>query len=509
MRIASFTWATLTGTDQGERKSSADGLPLRPQAWAWFALLRLFAARVLVGASILAAWTPSVRAADSTSIESIATWTFGEAEDVNYDAWPDAWRRLTDRDHPAYLKMRIVPHQENLEKPSRQADAETYGYLNLLSRWFPKLIEEPPANFWSERLDRFLKIELNVGAVWMESPKFPVSDDFNYSLTAMVKTEGLKRDDAWCELVFFDGSQQPLSVVSSGHTSGTEDWHRIYAGPAPTPPGAAWVAVRIRVAPMVGRSDIRGVVGFDQLELKRFPQLLLDSDDPTGVYPEGTRPKVFCRLSGLTQDGADVRFTLTDVYGQTVMTHTAAAEVGNAAVDGFYSGEVTWQPEIARPGWYSVSAELFSRDTGLGSTNAHSRPHRTLVILGKLPRAVATPFGISLAGVQSNVPIQRLPAWIEELRVGWVKMDCWLPPNDRLASDQMAWLTERLSDRGIRTVGVLAQPPDALRSQFPGVGNLPASTLFRELSVWQPLLEPRCRDLVFASTGGRSVRMAI
>ncbi len=154
----------------------------------------------------------------------------------------------------------------------------------------------------------------------------------------------------WC---FSTAANNPLSVVSSGHTSGTEDWHRIYAGPAPTPPGAAWVAVRIRVAPMVGRSDIRGVVGFDQLELKRFPQLLLDSDDPTGVYPEGTRPKVFCRLSGLTQDGADVRFTLTDVYGQTVMTHTAAAEVGNAAVDGFYSGEVTWQPEIARPGWYS------------------------------------------------------------------------------------------------------------------------------------------------------------
>ncbi len=446
------------------------------------------AAVCLFGVGILSVYPIIASDNANSSIESIAKWGFDLAEDVNYDGWPDAWRRQRDREHPDYIKMKLVPVQEELDAQARGADSEWIRWFRTweMLRGVPPS-SEPPM-FWSKFIDRYLRVEMNGGAARLEGPRFPVSSDFSYYLTARQMTNDLKRNQAWCELVFYDSQDRVVATFKSPKSLGTTDWHDVKIGPCATPEGSVWMAVRLCVEPE-GRADIRGAAGFDRLELRRFPQLLIDTDNPTGLYTQQAQPKIICRLSGLSQSGATVELALTDVHGKQLEREEVTVELGAAAIDGFYSGHANWEPHLPGPGWYLVTAKL------AGAHTVSMEGRRSMAVVSELPLLGSTPFGISLSDGITSVPIQRWPSWLEELRAGWVKLNAWLAPNDRESSDQMAWLTERLSDRGIRTVGVLDQPPPVLRSQFPGSGPLPAATLFRDISTWQPLLEPQMSRL--------------
>ena len=426
------------------------------------------------------------RAAAPVSIESIANWQFAPSDDVNYDGWPDQWRRRAGSGYPAYLNIRIVPYSGELQRQARQADVEMLGFWRLLEPLGWPASELPMS--WTSLFEDYLRIEMNGGAAWLESPKFPVSSNFSYHLHLRQMTEGLKRDQAWSELVFYGVDDRELLTVQSNKLSGDQLWRTVTIGPVATPPQATTIAIRLRVE-ADSRPDICGAIGFDQIDLRRSPQLTLANEEPSGLYSQSAVPRIVCRLSGLSSQGADLQVTLHDAMGKVLITETTPVELGKVANDGFHSGTVHWQPGVNSPGWYSVAARL------VGADLATMEGSVAFAMLGTMPPASDSPFGISLPQKFGMIPVQKQPAWLSEMRMGWVKYPCWLAPDDRKASDEMAWLMERLSQRGIRSVCVLSQPPEVLRSRFPGTGTLPATMLFREQELWQPMLETQMSRL--------------
>ena len=100
---------------------------------------------------------------------------FSQSYDVNYDRWPDGWKRKKDPKHPAYLKIGI---------DDRSA---VVG-------------------------DRGLRMELDGRVAAVFTPTIEVSDQFSYVLKARLKTEGLRHDVAYCSVTFYDADHNPLAT---------------------------------------------------------------------------------------------------------------------------------------------------------------------------------------------------------------------------------------------------------------------------------------------------------
>jgi hypothetical protein len=441
---------------------------------------------IYLGLLIVSTGAISVSGSEQVAVESIAHWRFGLEEDANFDGFPDGWKRKTGREYPLFQRVTQVPYSEPWAALVRQLDRDFQGYLQLFHRWSGNSAQ--PAPSLTDRVDRFLRIEVNGGGTMLESQKFPVSEGFSYHLSAKQMCEDLKRSQAWIEIVFHDRHGNAVVTRESTRIGGSSPWSYVAIGPLPTPMKATMVSVRLRVEPN-GRADVRGVVGFDQVHLRRLPQLTIETDDPTGVYGFSSHPKIICKLSGLSQEGARVRLVARDQDQVVQLEQELDTVLGSLGGDGFLSGHVQWQPQFPRPGWYLISAQLVGTDV------ASMAGERAIVILSDLPKSTAGSFGISFAEGLSTIPVQRLPSWLHDLRMGWVKIGCWLPPGDRESSDQMAWLMERLNDRGINTVGVLAIPPEEVKDKFGDTSQSNALQLFRDRAVWQPLLESQMSRL--------------
>ncbi len=433
----------------------------------------------------------------------VASWTFSRAEDLDFDRWPDGWKRQRDKRHPAYLPIEIVAHDATSEHQLRALDTK------LLEAWdsikWPGISQWIPPSVADLAIDRYVRIQLDGGAALIQGPEVPVDRLYRHRLSGRVFTESLEHDEAIIELCFFDADGKLLSSHTAPPIRGNTSWHHVQTELVAPPANSATMAARLAVRPihLNDGEDIVGAAGFDDLVIEQLPQMVITTDQPLGIYDGEQLPTITARVLGLRREGATVTFSVWDddnrIRGQTLRPLASKESVAvppspldsdvkaTPALASSMEGSANWQMPRLPPGYYRVVTQL--RDSGFGPLEAET----TFAILSKLPETGnSSPFGWTLPKGREHVDVKRLPDWLERLGVRIVKYPCWLDPEDRVEVDAIAWLVGRLQEKEIRTIGMLDAPPASIQAKFDerDARDPVAANFFRDSTFWQPYLEP-------------------
>lgn len=430
--------------------------------------------------------------------ETIADWDFSRQDDLNFDGLADGWKREFGEGYPHYLTFAIEPHNPEQAELLRRSDAELLATWRSLRHYLPRLPSLPPS-LADLLANRYLRAQLDGGALKIASPRFEVFATYSYRVRLRLRSEGLTHNEAWAEIVFYDGAGRLIDRVESQRLGGTSEWIDVQIGPVAPPDAAIAAEVRLRLE-SDDRTDMTGAAGFDDIRVEHLPRILTVGDSPLGIYSQDDQPRIRCVVSGLSSPVASVEFSLLDENDEVLQSETLP--LGENAVAGEraqptrpaaqigYGGTAEWQLPSLGPGFYRVRASLSNDTSSRVAGDQSLSVEHSVAVLANLPPG-HSPFGWSLAGPRTPaIPHAAIPDWLSQCHVSWVKYPCWVSPDDTPTADALARLMARLADRGIETVGVLDRPPTDVLAKLGARQGDPAALLFRDVAAWQPLLEP-------------------
>jgi hypothetical protein len=413
---------------------------------------------------------------------------FTADNDRNYDGWPDGWTRRRGREFPAFLKIGILP----------------------------ELTKE------NASIERYLQMELSGGSAGIVTPSFPLGARGSFYVEARVRTKQLKHDQAYLLLSFCDDHGAVLESYESNRVIDAAEWHTLRIGPLlPKQEAATQARLTLLVAPSANREDLSGVVQWTGLRMVRLPRIALQASGEVQVYDHLTAADVKCEISGLVGARPELKFELLDHRDKILatellpllLTQTPRKGVAKPAhVDESHdsvpsetviTGNARWKPPIPDFGFYRVRVSMHQAAKEQPAllagqvANVRTSPEPTvlqrtitLAFLRPLPKAPGSEFGWSLPGGEDPLPLNPLATLLGQSGLGWAKYPVWFSEQEQDRADRLAWFAERLSIHGIELVGVLDQPPEALRDTFRDKGRLPSAAVFQEPELWQAAVDP-------------------
>ncbi|MFM2093042.1 MAG: hypothetical protein RIS70_166 [Planctomycetota bacterium] len=365
---------------------------------------------------------------------------FSEQFDSNYDGWPDHWTRRRGAGFPPYLKVAIVP-----------ADSER------------------------PRGSRHLQMNLDGGAIQVNSPPLPISDDYEYLLEVQVRTQGLQHDAAFVTLTFQDENRKPIDTFASPSIRTDGGWRTVKVGPfSPDDEAARFAVIGLQLLPGA-EQDLRGSAMFSEIKLAKLPKLSLRPQRSHGVYTLGETAEIRCTATGI-ENVAGIELQLLDMDEQVIdrTTQQGASQ--------------TWSPKFPGSGYYRVRAELRLPDGYL--------LHREvpIAIVADAKTRIRGEFGWSL---DRTHPLQRrdrpemrdLVELFERSLVHWVKYPIWKDIDDSQSLAKLSWLAERLHLDRLHLVAVLDEPPSTLVAKARERGPLSVGEVFADNQAWPDAID--------------------
>lgn len=398
--------------------------------------------------------------------------SFEEANDRNFDRWPDLWTRRLGTGFPHYVKIGIEP---------RNSQDASQGNC--------------------------LRIQLNGGAAEMRSPKQRIDGRFSYYLEADIRTfetETRELNEAWITIEFRDERNRLISRYASDRLQHCEAFKRVRIGPMIQPDDKdCTVQIKLHVAP-TRSSDLFGGACFDEIRLIPYPKLIVETNQPYNIFSATEPARVTCRISGVQEKDAQLSFQLYDPFGSPVgekksfelidaIEHAEAEvvptnptdfdpvfdELLGQEIDLKSQVTVEWVPPVRGQGFYHVRIGL--------TADGESRLERTLtlaVIEDSIPLGDAQ-FGWTLPSQDADVQLPQLTELLKRSAIRWVKYPVWYGKSDALAAEWIAEFAERLATNEIEFVGILDFPPEEHMDAFNRTDQGIAS-LLREPELWQP-----------------------
>jgi hypothetical protein len=469
--------------------------------------------------------TTSPAIAKDNGAERVQHWGFQRDSDHNFDQKPDGWKRRQDRQHPAYIEMRIAPRSQETARTALAAQSTLANWYRIweTGQLQSNYIPESPPQVLSQLLDKTvldncLEISMDGGAAELVGPIFPMENRYSYAMTAELSCEKLNGHFAWIELHLLDQSQQTIQILSTEKLQGTTDWQRLDTEIASHPGGELhWGQIHLKVAPH-NSTVLTGMARFDSINIYRMPRLSLHTPLRYHIAQLGEEFGVSCEAMGIRQHDAHVLFELQDHLGQRLLEHAADLEVTSSSGEAptsqlaspaenthdspdsvrraphFVStrsdhrsvdGQATWNLKLDKPGLYRVRVNL-------GAGTSESQQREILIgVLNELDAKVSGPFGWSLAAFDDRLSIDEVPELVSRFGASWLKLPVWFDPADALTADKLIALIERLQALGTQVVGKLDQPPQSLKDTFgDNHDQVHAVNIFREPKNWEPALEP-------------------
>lgn len=414
--------------------------------------------KLLCALVILSAYFPAQTGASNVDSAEVFYGDFEEATDTNYDAWPDRWTRRRGPGYPAYLPIEIVD------------DSSRSGQVN-----------------------RCLQIRLDGGAAEVFAPSIPITPQFSYLLETRVRTEGLKNDVVSFSVAFYDTQDKLLETRESELIRDAKDWVVMRLGPmTPTTDRARSAVLSVHVRPTTS-PDLSGTVCIDDVRFARVPKMSVETNNEYNVFTNPRDINITCRVSGFTHANPVITFELLDVFNvkldEKQETMSSGVEAGRdrtrsnlsgGTSAGVFSGSVSWKPPITEYGFYTVRV----------STPGHSGLVENLVVVPPLERGKRGEFGWSLPDGEHPIGFKALPSLLGQAGVHWLKFPVWFSASDTNRAEELASFAERLSTYGIQMVGVLDQPPQALKQFFGATERMASASVFDDKAVWHPALDP-------------------
>ncbi len=396
-----------------------------------------------------------------SSADTVFQARFEDSEDVNYDRWPDFWKRRSGTRFPHYLKIEMA--------------------------------RDPLAK---ETTNHALRIQLDGSGAELRSPPIPASPLFSYLLRARIRTVGLKHDVASISVRFQDKAGKVLEQRDSPmFRRTTEGWVPLMIGPmTPRDARTRQAVVVLRLVPESG-IDLKGEAWFDDLWLGRLPRMSLTTNAPGGIYGRDDPVEVRCTVSGSGEDFPDILFQLRDESGKVIdqsrqsfagnmIGSDSVARQSRPGTRREFAGTTSWTPAIPGPGYYEVQAEM--------SGDTENELHRTIAIavISDPHETERGEFGWSLPEGEHPFSVKDLVNLLPQLCVHWVKFPAWYGADTPDVGEKLAWFSERLAAKNIEMVGMLDRPPSDVLEHLPNGERLSIAAIFLDSDIWQPSIDP-------------------
>jgi hypothetical protein len=422
----------------------------------------------LLAAFIVAVVAP--RHIESRHPDAVAIFEckFDPPWDVNFDNWPDNWRRTLGPGLPHYIAAAI--------------EADPVDAKNTC-----------------------LAVHIDGGGIHVESPLATVSDNFSYQAECRLLVSGVKQTRAQLRVEFVDDANTVLQTDTTewvGDT-GRTGWMPLRIGPVnPRDPRITAARIVLHVEPGA-RVDLSGLVALDDVWLARLPKMTVTTGSPCNVYTRMEDVEVTCQLSGILDSDPDILFELLDASSElldnsrmqlegkliTERRSKASEFVGVAENQrAAYAGATSWRPPVTKHGFYKVRVTM---QNSRGMMDKRVVNFVLVPPLEQLERSSQGEFGWSLAGDRVPMSLDDLGQLLPLVAVNWVKMPVWYGESEAKRGDDLVMFAERASAKNIEFVGVVDRPPpeSELAKRIAEDASI-ADILTSDTSGWLPLLDP-------------------
>jgi hypothetical protein len=417
---------------------------------------------------------PCAAAGEAPPSEAVNVFqcTFGEEWDVNYDAWPDRWTRLSGDDYPHYVGIRI---QDDKTAPGGKC----------------------------------LRADLDGAAAAVTSPPIRVMPRFSYVFEAQLKNEMLVHSKVVLTLDFCDSAGHVLQTLRSEPLGATKGWRTVRIDHVePTDPKIDRVVLGLEVSPDA-KGDLHGLVSLADVRLARLPRIVVSTNNPSNVYTSLDGVVVECALSGIPERDPEIRYQLLDAHdvelqneyrplnGRRIVEDSGSkgdiVDGVNRGPDG-YEGTIKWQPKIPDYGYYRIIVRMLRSQGAEGRTDAERElASRTicLVVVPPLPMARYGEFGWTLPHGDTPLSFEDLSYLLPQVSINWVKFPVWFNPNDTQRANDLIRFVELLGASNIETVGIIDEPPKLPDQAKLDPRDIPiAELLSGDSTTWSAMLEP-------------------
>lgn len=390
---------------------------------------------------------------------------FSNTWDVNFDNWPDGWKRKEGPDWPKYVDIHI-------------GDDE------------------------SAVAGRSLQLKMNGASAHFSSPMISVSEKFSYVLETHIATEQLEHGRVRVQLNFCDEQRNIVQTVPSRWFQNTNGWQKIHLGPVNVVQEQIHLVSISLVAERGDQVDLDAEIRLDDVWLARIPRMVVHTNSSFNVYTNPDDIRVTCELSGIQEKDPYIRFELFDASSHRIDDSTIqmegklinervskASDIINTSkrksLTRGYEGKTTWNPPIEAFGFYRVRVSM---QTVKGTLKQH-----VISIAVVPPMDVEThgEFGWSFAGDDIPLSFDQLESLLPRVAVSWVKLPVWYGESEPEKVDQLIRFTERLAAKEIEVVGVVDQPPEDLNlgRVSPEESAIADLLISSETSSWLPSLD--------------------
>lgn len=452
----------------------------------------------------LAQIAPKEQAADPASVAYECQ--FDQASDLNFDGWPDGWKRHYGPDHPRYIDVAIdtliAPAEKHDEKHPPQAS------------FSPKEKRHESAAGGSVAAERIpqgacLITKLNGGNVSIISPEIDATSTYSYSFEIFVHAESLRQSRVEVALVFLT-DEKPRRVLQrhvATPVTRTSGWKRIQIDQiSPENPETRFVRVELSIKSEL-RHDLNGIVAFDNLRFVRLPRISFSADRRFYVFPTPEEVELTCQVSGVDRENPTIQLELFDETGSPVkspemVTVTTEAlgeprEKQGLSADqpetkkvnsANYAGSVVWKPNPPGYGFYRVRATYVDLEN-----KAKTNEASFVVNEPKTNRKIGE-FGWSLR-TRPSVSLRQLATLLCDVGVNWLKYPTWYSDSQRDELVDFAKFADRLGTQGITVIGVLDRPPEEIEKALGMQFSDGAASILSEKQLWGPALDAQMSRL--------------
>jgi hypothetical protein len=408
---------------------------------------------------------PPARVRDVDAVQIFYCDFSDEIWDVNYDDWPDLWKRQLSSTLPVYVKVGIEDDPTAVAK-------------------------------------RCLKVKLNGGNVLVNSPAVAISDQFSYVVQAKFRGEGVRYSRARLRLDFCDENRNVMESATTAWFRNTEGWQDIGIDAVNVTHPDVRLAIITLIVEEGEHVDLEGSFSISDIWLARVPRMSVTTNSPFNVYDNPQDVLVACKLSGIREKDPNIRFRLYDASLKNLADNTLkmqgmliteklskASDIVNkdqlAERPRGYAGKIEWHPPIKEFGFYRVYVKM---DTDQGSLDER---WISIAVVPRIERKTRGEFGWSLAG--DNIPLnfEHLQQLLPRTGVSWVKLPVWYSSTEIERGEQLVQFTEKLAAEDIDVVGVLDRPPVDLEfgKEIPADASIADLLSNEDSSVWLPSLD--------------------
>ncbi|MEM6329345.1 MAG: hypothetical protein AAF790_03740 [Planctomycetota bacterium] len=418
---------------------------------------RVIATRVLAAALAALLTTPADAARKRKQMwrrpaDAVEVFNCGfedEKWDINYDGWPDRWRRDEGPGYPHYVEMELA------------AAPETSS-------------------------GRCLRVQLDGAQARLSSPPIYILPKYGYVLELKARVENAEHSRVGVKIDYMNSAGEVRQTLRSADLASDGKWVTLVLDPGRPKYKDIDRAVLHIETERGKQGDLLGEVSIADIWIGRRPSLSVSANNRFHVYTDPSDVEVTCALSGIGERDPEIRFQLLDAtsseLGRAGVERLDGTEIvdgrnekliheesrrASDIVDGVgnhatgYEGETTWRPEIHRHGsfgFYQVRVKMLSSESG----QLIDERTITLAVIPPPVAKVRGEFGWTLPTADEPLDFATLESLLPLVGLNWVKLPIWFPANTPERGEAILQFAERLSASDIETVGVI-QHPDTLK----------------------------------------------